>query len=81
MTGKELGITAVKGKLLLTKEIARFLRTSERWVQRHMSDGTFPFPWYPIGERNHAKHGKKKMDISFRGEIFWRRKCQYYKKL
>ena len=54
MTGKELGLTTVKGELLNTARIAEFLGTSERWVQLHMKDGTFPFPWYPIGERNHA---------------------------
>jgi len=54
ITGKDLGLTAVKGRLITIKEIAEFLRTSERWVQLHMKDGTFPFPWYPIGERNHA---------------------------
>jgi predicted DNA-binding transcriptional regulator AlpA len=53
-TGKDLGLNTVKGRLLITKEIAEFLRTSERWVQKHMNDGTFPFPWYPIGERNHV---------------------------
>jgi predicted DNA-binding transcriptional regulator AlpA len=54
MTGKDLGLTAIRGRLLIVKEIADFLRTSERWVQIHMNDGTFPFPWYPIGERLHA---------------------------
>jgi predicted DNA-binding transcriptional regulator AlpA len=54
MTGKQLGLSTVKGKLLTTKEIADFLRVSDRWVLSHMNDGTFPFPWYPIGERNHA---------------------------
>lgn len=53
-TGKQLGLTAVRGRLLVVKEIAEFLRVDERWVQRHMKNGTFPFPWYPIGERNHA---------------------------
>ena len=54
ITGKDLGLTAVRGRLLITSEIALFLRTSERWVQSHMNDGTFPFRWFPIGERNHA---------------------------
>jgi len=54
LTGKDLGLTAVRGYLLVTKEIAEFLRTSERWVQSHMNDGTFPFRWYLIGERLHA---------------------------
>ena len=53
-TGKDLGLTVIKGRMVTTKEIAEFLRTSERWVQLHMKDGTFPFPWYPIGERLHT---------------------------
>ena len=53
-TGEDLGLTAVKGRLIVTKEIAAFLRVSPRWVMNHMNDGTFPFPWYPIGDRNHA---------------------------
>jgi predicted DNA-binding transcriptional regulator AlpA len=54
MTGKDIGLSAVKGTLITTKEIAAFLRTSERWVQSHMNDGTFPFAWFLIGERLHA---------------------------
>jgi len=50
--GKDLGLKSVRGKLLTTKEIACFLRVSERWVQKHMNDGTFPVRWYPIGERD-----------------------------
>jgi len=53
-TGKDLGLTTVRGKLLVVKEIAVFLRVSERWVQQHMADGTFPFQWYPIGDRDRA---------------------------
>jgi predicted DNA-binding transcriptional regulator AlpA len=53
-TGKQLGLTAVRGKLLTTKEIAAFLRVSVRWVNSHMVDGTFPFRWFLIGERNHV---------------------------
>jgi predicted DNA-binding transcriptional regulator AlpA len=52
ITGKQLGLTAVRGKLLTTKEIAVFIRVSERWVQSHMADGTFPVPWFLIGERD-----------------------------
>jgi predicted DNA-binding transcriptional regulator AlpA len=44
---------AIRGKLLTTKEVASILRTSERWVQSHMKDGTFPVKWYLIGPRNH----------------------------
>jgi predicted DNA-binding transcriptional regulator AlpA len=54
LNGKQLGLSTVKGKLLTSKEIADFLRVSDRWVRSHMNDGTFPFTWYPIGERNHV---------------------------
>jgi len=54
LTGKELGLTSVRGYLLVTKEIAKFLRRSERWVEMHMNDGTFPFRWYSIGDRLRA---------------------------
>jgi predicted DNA-binding transcriptional regulator AlpA len=53
-TGKELGLTAVRGRLLTTNDLANFLRVSERWVQTHMKDGTFPVAWYLIGERDHV---------------------------
>jgi len=53
-TGSDLGLTAVRGRLLTTVEIADFLRVSDRWINLHMNDGTFPFRWYPIGERLHA---------------------------
>jgi len=52
MTGKDIGLTTVKGRLLTTKEIAVFMRVSERYVQKHMADGTFPVRWFPIGERD-----------------------------
>jgi len=51
VTGKDLGLKTIRGKLLTTRETACFLSVSERWVQSHMSDGTFPIRWYPIGER------------------------------
>jgi len=52
ITGKQLGLKAVRGRLLTAKEVATFLRASERWVHKHMHDGTFPFKWYLIGERD-----------------------------
>jgi len=52
IAGKALGLTVVKGKLLTTKEVAAFLRTSDRWVQQKMADGTFPVRWFPIGLRD-----------------------------
>jgi predicted DNA-binding transcriptional regulator AlpA len=48
MTGKDLGLTAVRGRMITVKELSVFLRVSERWVELHMNDGTFPFPWFPI---------------------------------
>ena len=48
LTGEELGLTAVRGRVLIVPEIAKFLRMSERWVRAHMDDGTFPFRWFPI---------------------------------
>jgi len=52
LTGKVIGLKSVCGKLLTTKEVAEFLRVSERWVQSHMANGTFPIRWFPLGERN-----------------------------
>jgi predicted DNA-binding transcriptional regulator AlpA len=54
ITGRTIGLKTVRGRLLKAKEVGEFLRVSERWVNKHMADGTFPFPFYPIGERNHA---------------------------
>jgi predicted DNA-binding transcriptional regulator AlpA len=53
-TGKELGLTAVRCRLLTTGDVASFLRVSERWVQAHMKDGTFPVAWHLISERDHV---------------------------
>lgn len=53
-TGEDLGLTTVRGRLLTTSDVASFLCVSERWVQAHMKDGTFPFAWYLIGERDHV---------------------------
>jgi len=52
ITGKDIGLKSVRGKLLTTKEIARFLRVSERWVQCRMASGTFPVQWRFINERD-----------------------------
>ncbi|MDR2717702.1 MAG: helix-turn-helix domain-containing protein [Treponema sp.] len=51
MTGKALGLKTVQGRLLKAIEVAELLRVSERWVHKHMRDGTFPIRWFPIGER------------------------------
>ena len=52
VTGKDIGLKTVRGRLLTVKEVASFLRVSDRWVQSHMSNGTFPVKWFPIGERD-----------------------------
>jgi len=52
IAGKALGLTAVRGKLLTVKEVAALIRTSERWIQQHMNNGTFPVQWFFIGERD-----------------------------
>jgi excisionase family DNA binding protein len=51
-TGKELGLKRFKGKSLTTKDVARLMCVSERWVQEKMEDNTFPVRWFLIGERN-----------------------------
>jgi len=51
ITGKDIGIKAVRGHLMTTKEVAIFLRVSERWVRAHMADCTFPLRWFPVGSR------------------------------
>jgi predicted DNA-binding transcriptional regulator AlpA len=52
ITGRELGLKALRGRAISTKEISALLRVSERWVESHMSDGTFPFAWFPISPKN-----------------------------
>jgi hypothetical protein len=44
-------IPAVRGILLTTKEVGLILRSSTRWVEKNMADGTFPFRWYLFGPR------------------------------
>jgi predicted DNA-binding transcriptional regulator AlpA len=53
-TGEDLGLTVVRGHLIVVKEIAAFFRVSVRWVNKHMADGTFPFRWFPLGKRDRA---------------------------
>jgi predicted DNA-binding transcriptional regulator AlpA len=50
--GRDISLTAVRGRLLLAKEVALFLRVSERWVQSHMNDGTFPVRWFYINAKD-----------------------------
>ena len=51
LQGKELGLTVEKECLLTVKEVAGFLRVSERWIHKHMEEGTFPIRWVPLGGR------------------------------
>jgi hypothetical protein len=51
LTGKQVGLTAVRGRMLLPKEVALFLRVSERLIQSLMQNGMFPIRWYPISPR------------------------------
>jgi len=53
ITGKQLGLTTVRGRLLHPKEIAGFIRRSERTVMDWMQKGKFPIRWYPLGPHNH----------------------------
>jgi excisionase family DNA binding protein len=50
-TGKELGLKTFQGKPLTTKEVARFLCVSERWVQSRIKDRTFPINCFPVRVR------------------------------
>jgi predicted DNA-binding transcriptional regulator AlpA len=51
-TGKELGMTNLKGRMLTAREVAALLRVSERWVQHHMNSKTLPLEWYPINSKS-----------------------------
>jgi len=42
-TGEDLGLSVVRGQLIVVKEVAAFFRVSVRWVNKHMADNTFPF--------------------------------------
>jgi len=51
LTGKQLGLTAVRGWLMLPDEIAPFLRVSPRWIRNGMQNGTFPIRWRYINSK------------------------------
>jgi len=42
ITGRSLGLTAVKGRPLYAKDIAQFFGMTTRWAQKHFANGTFP---------------------------------------
>ena len=52
VTGKDIGLKTVRGRLLKVREVAAFLRVSPRWVESHMNEGTFPVRWLHIGPRD-----------------------------
>jgi len=52
ITGKDLGLRAVRGRLLLPSEVAQFLRKSERTVQDQIQRNIFPIRLYPVGPKN-----------------------------
>ena len=52
LTGKDLGLTVVKGRMLHPKEIASFLGISERHVRNLMQTGELPVRRYPISPRH-----------------------------
>jgi len=54
ITGKQLGLTAVRGWLMLPDEIAPFLRVSPRWIRKCMQNCTFPIRWRYINSKCRA---------------------------
>jgi excisionase family DNA binding protein len=58
MTGAALGFTSVKGKMLTVKEVADFLRVSERTIEKRIKAKQFPFEWVPFGERSFRADSK-----------------------
>ena len=51
MTGKELGLTVLRGRPLKVKEVAAAMRRSERGVHYLMDKGDFPIRYFITGER------------------------------
>jgi excisionase family DNA binding protein len=58
VTGANLGLTAVKGRLLTVKEVANFFRVSERTIEKRIKAKQFPFEWIPFGERSFRADSK-----------------------
>ncbi|MDR1176930.1 MAG: helix-turn-helix domain-containing protein [Treponema sp.] len=58
VTGANLGLTAVKGRLLTVKEVADFFRVSERTIEKRIKAKQFPFEWVPFGERSFRADSK-----------------------
>jgi excisionase family DNA binding protein len=52
VTGADLGLTTIKGRMLTVKEVADFLRVSERTIEKRIKAKEFPFEWVPFGERS-----------------------------
>jgi excisionase family DNA binding protein len=58
VTGADLGLTTVKGRMLTVKEVADFLRVSERTIEKRIKAKLFPFEWVPFGERSFRADSK-----------------------
>jgi predicted DNA-binding transcriptional regulator AlpA len=58
MTGADLGITSVKGRLLTVKEVAGFCKISERTVEIRIKKKRFPFGWFPFGAKTFRADSK-----------------------
>ena len=52
VTGKALKLTSVRGQLLLPREVASFLRISERTMEEWIQKGKLPIRLYPVGPKN-----------------------------
>ena len=52
MTGKDLGLTVVKGRMLHPKEIASFLGVSERFIRGLIQSGELPIRRYSLSTRH-----------------------------
>jgi len=51
LTGKDVGSKVVRGRLLVVKEMAMYLRVSESWICKKMQEGKLPFRWWVFSER------------------------------
>jgi excisionase family DNA binding protein len=58
VTGADLGLTTVKGRMLTVKEVADFLRVSERTIEKRIKAKLFPFEWVPFGARSFRADSK-----------------------
>jgi len=52
ITGKDLGLTAVRGRMLHPRDMAPFLGISVRTIEAQMHNGTFSIRWYFMGVKD-----------------------------